>query len=345
MMEQPDPNKERASREATDWLILLQEEPQDPDVLRRFNNWLNESAVHEAAWAETWRTADAIGTVSPSYSEDWQPFVEQFRQVHANPQTVAPLRRSSAAPRRSQTSNWRWAGRGAALAAAIGVVALLVPDLLLQFRADYKTGIGETRTLRLTDSSTVLLAPDSALAVAFSANERHVSLLAGEAFFQVAPNPERPFHVTTRDIRTTVQGTAFNVIRDGEGATITLQHGKVLVAQETASPQVSEQLETGQSVRVSWSGDVVRSSKPLSQVAAWRNGQLLAQDQAMGVVIARLRRYVGDTIVLADPTLSDRSVTGVYNLNDPVEALRGIAHTHGATVYQITPWILVVASN
>jgi len=316
MVIKPDRSQEQASKEATDWLILLQEESDDPDLRQRFETWRRESPQNAAAWNATKRVSHMIEAAAPIATERWRPFVAGKR---------------------------RRALRIAALAVAAGLALLFVPDALLQIRSDYVTGTAQTRTVRLDDGSSVVLAPNSAIAVAYSEKERHVDLLAGEAFFEVAENSARPFRVMAREIRATVVGTMFDMSRNGDGATIAVEHGAVRVDYPAVSPPVTERLDPGQSVRVSWTGEVARRIGPPSQVAAWRRRQLIAQDQPMRDVIDQLRRYYRGTIIVADRALGDRPVTGIYNLTDPVDALRGIAHAHGATVRQITPWVLMVS--
>ena len=51
MADNPESTQEKASREATDWLLLLQEEPNDPTLLRRFDEWLfQEGETHNRHW-------------------------------------------------------------------------------------------------------------------------------------------------------------------------------------------------------------------------------------------------------------------------------------------------------
>jgi len=321
MVIKPDRSQEQASKEATDWLILLQEDPDDPDLKRRFETWRCEKPGNAAAWATTMRVSSLVETTRPTTADRWRPIVAQGRQ----------------------TGTRRRGLRIAAVAVAAGLALLFVPDVLLQIRSDHVTGAAQTRTVRLDDGSSVVLAPNSAIAVAYTATERRVDLLAGEAFFEVAANTGRPFRVGAREIRATVVGTMFDMSRNGDGATIAVEHGAVRVDYPAVSPPVTERLEPGQSVRVSWTGAVARRSGPPSQVAAWRRRQLIAQDQPMRDVIDQLRRYYRGTIIVTDRALGDRPVTGVYNLTDPVDALRAIAHAHGATVRQITPWVLVVS--
>ena len=326
MTDTPDPIDEKASRDATDWLLLLQEEPDDPDVRRRFDAWRNASPAHDAAWAVTRHTADAIAAAPPAHAARWLPAAAGGRND-------------------TRTARRRPGLRVAALAAAACLAIVFVPDLARHLLADVVTGTAEVRTMRLDDGSTIVLAPNSAVTVRYRARERRVDLLAGEAFFEVTRDPARPFAVVARDVQTTVLGTAFNVLREDGGVTVSLAHGGVRVGHAAASPPVSEALTTGQVVRVGWAGEVARASKPPSQIAAWRRGRLIARDQPMAAVVDRLRRYYRGTIIVTDRALADRPVTGVYNLADPVDALHAIARAHAATVRQITPWVLVISGS
>ncbi len=345
MADNPESTQEKASREATDWLILLQEEPSDPTLLRRFDEWLKKSPAHEAAWAATQHTADAIGATAPAYGEQWGPYAARKEDEGLQP-ISAPRRRTASAGYANAAARTRRRGlKYAALAAMACLAFVTAPDVLLQLRADHRTGTAEVSTLRLEDGSLVTLAPESAISVAYDASKRRIKLLAGEAFFEVAPNPGRPFEVATQDVHTAVLGTAFNVTREESGVTVAVEHGTVRVDYEAASPSLSEVLGAGQLMTVSWTGRTLRGNGQASRIAAWRRGQLIAHDQTMGTVVDRLRRYYGGTIILPDGVLAKRRVTGVYNLADPVSALNAIAHAHGASVRQITPWVLVVSQK
>jgi transmembrane sensor len=200
--------------------------------------------------------------------------------------------------------------------------------------------------VRLADDSIVTLAPQSAIKVAYAAaGERRVRLLAGEAYFEAAPDAGRPLRVFADAVRVTVLGTAFNVARSDEGADVGVAHGIVRVDYDGAAQPVAERLKAGEFVRVSRSGGVLRGEQPASQIAAWRERRLVAQDQPLGEVVDRLRRYYFGAIVVTDAALAGQPVTGVYDLGNPAGALRGIARSQNAVVREITPWLLVVSRS
>lgn len=332
MAENADSIEERASREATDWLILLQDEPEDRALRQRFEAWLWRTPANEAAWAVTQLTTSAIEASAPAHEQRWRPFVDQQSPTEAARDFPPPKRR-------------RWGVRLAALAAAACVAAFFVPQALLNLQADVVTGTGEVRRLALPDGSTAVLAPESAIAVSYDEKARVIELLAGEVFFEVAPNPRRPFHVSSRGIRASVLGTAFSVAREGGGTRVALAEGSLLVGDEGKSTGLAERLEPGQVLRISSAGDVVRSSRPPSQIAAWRKGRLIAQDESIRSVVERLERYYAGRIFITDDALTQRSVTGVFDVEDPLAALRGIARAHNVKLREVTPWIIVISEK
>jgi transmembrane sensor len=314
--------KARASQEATDWFILLQEEPDDADLRRRFEAWLAADPLHGSAWSVTRHTSALMAQVPPLRADDRRPAVVRVRATAS----------------RRPAARWLMAAGTMAIAACVGVLAL--PVLLLNLQADHVTGAGEVRTVPLADGSTLVLAAESAVEVTYSGTERRINLLAGEAFFTVNPDPARPFRVIANGIETTDLGTAFDVRRNDVGATIAVETGSVRVDYRS----VSETLVAGQEILVDWAGGATRGEQAATQTAAWRRKQLIAQDRPMAEVIDRLRPYFNGRIVVIDADLARRRVTGVYNLAEPANALRGIAEARGAAVREVTPWLLVVTS-
>lgn len=318
-------------------MIRLQEAPDDAGLRRQFDNW-RADPVNAAAWEETVRMSRAIVGGTPDLADRWGPFLQEMRaDAVGQGRLVAKRPRRVASPRRVLRL-------GGLVAAAI-LAVVLGPDLARTLEADYTTGTAETRTVRLADDSAVTLGPDSAIGVAYEVGERRVRLLAGEAFFEVTPDAGRPFRVAAGRVRVTVLGTAFNVNRGEEGADVGVAHGVVRVDYDDAARPTTERLEAGEFVRVSWAGDVTRGEQPPSQTAAWRERQLIAQDQPLGDVVDRLRRYYAGAIVVTDEALTAQPVTGVYDLDNPAGALRAIARSQNATVREIAPWLLVVSRS
>ena len=199
---------------------------------------------------------------------------------------------------------------------------------MVHMQADYVTATAEPQHIDMADGSTVYLAPDSAVTLADEA--RSARLIKGEAFFDIAPDATHPFTVTADEVTATVLGTAFNMRMGDNGTVITLREGRVRV--DHAAP--SEHLAAGDWLRIGRDGSVKRGTAPPDEAGAWRYGQIVARD-----------RYHEGVIFLTDTAFGNQPVSGVYNLADPIAAVRALARAHGGTAWQISPWLLMVSGS
>ncbi|MBP5856454.1 FecR domain-containing protein [Marivibrio halodurans] len=342
--------EQEASRAASLWMISLQEAPNDGKLRREFESWLAEP-VNAAAWAETQRMAQAVGGAVPTHAESWEPFLQRVRAAPGDMHTRAahPARHATTgdatwSPPPARRVNRRKVLTLAGVAAAATVAATVAgPEVMRTLNADYTTDVAKTRTIRLPDDSTVTVAPGSAIAVDYTDTERSIRLLEGEIFLDVRPNADLPFRVSAGAVRVTVLGTAFNVTHSDRGAEVGVVHGVVRVDLGEGTSPVAEALQAGEFVRVGLSGHARFGRQPVSEIGAWRQNQLIAQDQAFADVVDRLRRYHSGAIIIADGSLGDEPVTGVYNLTDSEAALRAIARSQKAVVRAFSPWLLVVS--
>ena len=304
--------------QAADWQIRLQEEPQSRAA---FEQWLAESDAHRAAWHKMEKLWGALGELPAVPSAQ-----DSRRSVH-KPQSV---------PQPSRRSRRLWP-RLTAAACVATIAVMMAPEATLALRADYQTGVAQVRTVQLADGSTVVLSPQSALKV-LDDDGRQVELLKGQAYFQVAPDPQHPFIARAGQLSVRVLGTAFDLDLRQDTAEVALEHGQVQA--ENIQAALSERLLPGQRLKFSWpSGKVERSSLAPTQVAAWRGGSLFIENQRVADIVDHLQRYTSGWIVITDPTLKARRITGVYDLNDPPRALKALAQSLGVDSRQMTPWV------
>lgn len=310
-----------------DWLLRLQAEPDDHELRRGLAAWMAADGDHVRAWAQAERTWTLIGTVPPVHSDRWAP------AGVPKPRETPPRRRL------------RWpAGLGLAGAAlAAGLMLMVGSDALTRLRADQTTGVGELRSVTLADGSMVHLGPRSAIDTEDGLKRRSVRLLAGEAFFEVAPNPARPFVVEAGGVAVTVVGTAFDVRLDPASTTVSVKSGVVAVRHEGGAP-LEERLGAGQRLTVDHAGGrAVRGDLAPGDVATWREGYLFVDNATVAEVVDELRRYQPGWILLESDQLAERRVTGLYDLRQPERALQAIVQPHGGRLRTLTPFLHVLS--
>ncbi len=308
------------SDEALRWIMRLHAGAATAADRKEFQSWRARSPEHEEAAAE----AEAL----------WG----DAANLHQDPQTgvVRPGRREGGRSRRDVLA-------GAAVVAA-GGGALWSAGALRGLASDYATGVGETRAIALPDGSQVTLNARSAIDVVFSEPTRRITLLEGQAFFEVAADAARPFEVRAREVTVTALGTAFDVdrsIADGGVAVAVTQHA-VLVAANGGGAGL--QLLEGQGVLVDAAGRVgaVTASDP-AIATAWRKGMYIAEDKPLGDVIAALRAYHPGWIVIRGETIGKLRVNAVLNLRTPDESLDALAGGLPISVYRLSRYLTVIS--
>jgi transmembrane sensor len=321
--------REKVRGEAADWHILLHDAPDDETLRVEFQAWLAQSADHRSAWEALATTVEAIHRMPEERRGYDRSFLQRPRR-HERP---------------AQGHAHRKRGRTiAAAAVAAGVALLALPAVQLRLSADHLSSSGEVRTVSLPDGSTAILGPDSAIAVDYGAASRSIRLLQGQAHFDVVHDPSHPFRVAAKDIRTTVLGTAFDVRMVGDETTVAVARGRVRVQSEAKPSHFDRSLTTGQAVSISERGARSLQENP-ALVGSWQSGDVLLRDQSIAHAIDEVRPWFRGRILLMDDRLARRPLTGIYNLHDPVAALKLMIDPHGGRITQVTPWLLIVTGS
>lgn len=153
---------------------------------------------------------------------------------------------------------------------------------------------GERLNFRLPDGSVVWLNGNSSIRYPenFVGKERPVEL-NGEAFFEVAHNPEKPFRVTSSDLVTTALGTSFNINNIGDN--------KVSIALVTGKVEVKNLADDGRNL-LKPGQELVFSSKSrktnigefdTKNIIGWKEGVLVFNENNFEEVIDALENWYG----------------------------------------------------
>jgi transmembrane sensor len=301
--------------QATDWFMRLRSEGADAGDLAQFQRWLEENADNASAYREVSASWSAIGE-------------------HASaPEIMAGRRDALEDARRGARGRWRAkslffllrrvrakqsAVRFAWTASAVVLAFALLTALWLQMRAQvYSTGIGERRTLTMTDGSVVTLDARTRIHVKYRDKERLIALEQGQARFDVAKDPSRPFRVKASNETVVALGTQFNVEIVNQNVLVTMIEGHVAVVPDT-SPRAASQIEltAGEALHVRQDGEAIRLPKVnVERVTAWQSGKIFFDNEPLAGAAERVNRYARERIQV-DPSAAQVSISGVFNAGD-----------------------------
>ena len=212
----------------------------------------------------------------------------------------------------------------------------------------HTTAGNERSTITLSDGSIVTLNRDTALDVAFTPSERKVRITHGQAFFEVAKNPNRPFVVAVADRTVTALGTQFDVRLDPDRIEIILVEGKVAV--DHTDPSLLERLSIRKSRLELRPGEklVAALGEPVAITAidarsntSWRQGWVTFENESVVDVVAELNRYSDRQLVVPDDSVRNMRLSGVFRVGQPdrfaaiiqeLLPIKAVQGSHGETL-------------
>lgn len=215
-----------------------------------------------------------------------------------------------------------WFGGSAAAACALGAVGLR----LATRAALHETRLGEVRVVTLEDGSVVTLNTASRIRVAFADARRTVTLEEGEALFDVARDPARPFVVEAGGTSVRAVGTSFSVKRLSDAPVeVLVREGVVEVGQPaTARPvrmTANMRIVTGRAA----ARPIEITGNEVDREIAWRSGRIAFEGEPLAQAAAAFGRYSDTRIIIEDPGIGREEITGLFASNDPVTFARAAA--------------------
>lgn len=273
---------------------------------------------------EQWRQSDRAHAEAYAIAERTSMRVDRLASGDARLRALAQLARNSAvvdgdAAARRRTRRWMIP---AALAASVAVAVVTLRFLPDAIEGDaeavaYESPANSTRTVTLSDGSSVQLDVATRMLVTMSPGRRQVRLLSGRAVFDVAHDRDRPFSVTAADSRTTALGTRFQVQLQAEQVLVTLAQGSVAVDNEIAARAWHEQLWPGEQLSVDMK-TAARNKKTVDPavVTSWARGRHLFRNTPLQEAIDEVNRYAQKKVRLGDPALADLTVGGNFIAGD-----------------------------
>lgn len=209
-----------------------------------------------------------------------------------------------------------------------------------------KIPVGGEYLLTLSDGTKIWLNSQTTLRypVSFNGTERNV-YLEGEAFFEVAPNKQRPFNVvTSHNVKVEVLGTSFNVraYKDEEKIETVLEEGKVKMSKDSESVI----LEPGTlAAYKEESGEFSTQTVNIELFTAWRNGNYVFENTNINDILNTLSRWYGIEISYADSEVKSLVFSGSFKKYNKLENLLKAMEASGSIVFDITGNKIIVSSK
>ena len=308
MEEAPDGHRQaedEISRRAAEWFALLLDGSETASDRQRLREWLLADERHAKAYSDLERLWSGAGI------------------VHDLGKARSPSRRTVL----------KTGGAAVVLAGAVwGSMRLLGPA------AAYSTGTGETASVTLPDGSVATLSTRTALALNFDAERRWVVLEKGEAFFQVAPDPSRPFVVEASDLFSTALGTAFSVGFQEDGIAVTVTEHAVSVSTRDKFQRV----EQGQSLIYRNGRMSVPVKADVETQLSWRSGKLVFLSTPFRDVVSSLSRWRTGKIIVMDDRLAQSRVTIIVDVKRSDTILDTLALGLPIKVQTLSPWLTFI---
>jgi len=310
------------------WLHRKDLGPWDAATAAAFEQWLAESPRHGVAYLRleyAWERAERLkalrrpdrevpplGARSSQASACLTPEVapsdheRELSHAASRPRETEPTTNPPRV-RRSRIGRWSVAA----------VLVLTAAAALLWFSrppgTTYATAVGAVESVPIADGSTITLNTATRVHVALTEDSRNIDLERGEALFEVAHDPSRPFVVRAGDKRVIAVGTKFSVRREGEDIQVVVTEGKVRIEGDRGVPAARAQLATAGTVARAGDNDIVLTPVSLNtaeESLSWRRGILVFHDTALADAVAELNRYNAVQITIEDEAVARLPIAG-----------------------------------
>lgn len=317
-----------AMEQAGEWYARHRDGKLTPAETQDFMAWLQASPMHVREYLAAAEVSAHLPAAVHGFTADREELLDRARLALSRDNNVVALRSASL-----PASGFASVRSGKKLAAAAAVLVIALAGGLYWglgapgrggFTQTLETPRGEQRTVQLADGSVLALNVDTRVRIRYSPAQRLIEFEHGQALFNVARNPQRPFVVRAGGTDVVAVGTQFEVLKRAAGGpvTVTVLQGKVDVrrgegSETAAAPARIVRVTAQQRVRVvqGQMAPVVPELIDVYAAVAWQYGELVFSEQRLAEVAEEFSRY-GTPIEIDTAALRDYRVSGVFNARD-----------------------------
>ncbi len=218
-------------------------------------------------------------------------------------------------------NNRRWLQIAASIALILGLGIGLT---YYQMNVEVKTfqicnTTSEVKTIYLSDGSEIILKSGSSIKYNenFNDKDRQVELI-GEAFFDVERNEEKPFIITTGELKTRVLGTSFNINSTNSTVYVTVSTGLVQVYDKYNIIRIKPNQEAIYHIKTK---DLSKRNVKSELITAWFAQDVELTNVSMLEFSELMRKKYDVELVFRDANLADKHLTITIKKNDTVKTI------------------------
>ncbi len=308
---------------AAEWFLRLHAHDLSVDERFAYLQWLKASPLHIG---ETLQICRLYSVLYPMKKQLFFMNEDDVTNVIELPT------REHVAPRARTSSSWYIRAFAVVL-----VIGLMVFAGTMAQRAwlepTIQTQASEWRSLALDDGSFVSVGPRTELRDRFSERQRLLSLSRGEALFQVAKDPSRPFIVDAGLAVVRATGTRFAVSRRERDVIVTVEEGRVLVSNGAAGSSAVA-LTAAEQVKVSDTWPPAIEHVDAARELAWSDRRLVFESDTVAAAAEEFNRRNRVQIIVDPAALGSEQVRGVFHADDPASFAEFIAVARKGIVVQ-----------
>jgi ferric-dicitrate binding protein FerR (iron transport regulator) len=233
-------------------------------------------------------------------------------------------------------------------AAAVVLVAVAIAGLYNNNRKKQptvaaqhiSTPAGERKQITLSDGTVIHLNAATELTIPgdFGSAERRI-MLSGEAFFDVAPDPARPFIIQSGNLNTTVLGTSFNIraYKGQQEYDIAVITGRVKVTDAQTNRSIADSLTANAQLAYDLlSKEAVINHLPEGMAGAWRRNIFYFNNSTLAEIGEELQRQYNIPVIVTGAGKNSGHYKISFSREPLSEVLKVLAGLTGIT-YQIEP--------
>ena len=352
------PDNKSIQTQASEWLAKLDAEQPSKRDLADFKQWVNADSAHRIAFEELVEFWDEMNILTQAVLP---------RELLTNGLLTNELAANKLLPEQpSQPRPW-YASMQTVMGAALLAIAAVVVTITMQLPSTtiYTTGVGEQKIVQLADNSIVQLNTNSRLEVHYSDSTRRLTLSQGEAHFDVAHNPNRPFEVYAGQGLVRAIGTAFTVHIRKIDVEVIVTEGTVeldraaqpnIATNITVEPNAIVTTAAKPTVKAS-AGSVLTYDKDLlndvelmvaSQLEkqlSWREGMLIFKGEPLQNVVDEVSRYTNLKIIIPERSAREMKVGGLFKVGDTESLFEALRDGFDIHVKEVSNDVVYLISN